>query len=192
MLVLAILLTLGVNVESQYDCDFFSTVNITDGKHNLDGSVTYYGITYSKEDIKEYNHIYLNQYNRIDAYKHIRGCICKYKICINLCCDYGESINVTADQFLNHDKPNYKCYFNNELSHSSFRVPFKNEHYVDIYNSSIYEPRYYANPDCHFYLIESYTEGYDIYLQKKVRFRIFQFYFKLLMYYDIIDIFYLF
>lgn len=70
-------------------CEFHSSINITDGRRNYDGSITYDNITYTPNQFGVVDYI-VNKTVLVSVSAHIRGCICKIKKCIRLCCPYGQ------------------------------------------------------------------------------------------------------
>lgn len=91
----------------QGPCNFMDTINITDGKMNeVTKDFVFNGITYEYGTYGLYGYIIENYTEKINVTPHYRGCVCKYKPCIRLCCVQGVG--------LNGDHPS--CIKTNELS----------------------------------------------------------------------------
>lgn len=73
-------------------CNAFNTVNITGGFRYPNGSVIHNGIVYAPEHIRVYNYIYRDEHTIQNVPKHLRGCVCKYSMCVRSCCWYGENL----------------------------------------------------------------------------------------------------
>jgi hypothetical protein len=67
-------------------CDYIDTINITAGHLDQNGNYHYKGNVFKKEWFAVYDYEYVNVTKRVDVKPHIRGCICKIKPCIRLCC----------------------------------------------------------------------------------------------------------
>lgn len=67
-------------------CRYKDSINITNGQRNADGSITYDGIRFTKADYGTYDYKFENGLTRVNTKPHIRGCTCKYRPCISLCC----------------------------------------------------------------------------------------------------------
>jgi hypothetical protein len=92
-ILLLFLLFLGVtnaNHTSQ-PCHFLDTINITAGVKDSSGKYYHDGVTYELGTFAEYNFILEEGVNRVTVDSHIRGCICKYKPCIRVCCRGNQS-----------------------------------------------------------------------------------------------------
>lgn len=75
---------------SNVPCNFWETVNITNGIRNDDGSITHNRITYTEQDYAEFNYTFLNKTHRKDVEPHLRACTCNDKPCVRLCCEPGQ------------------------------------------------------------------------------------------------------
>lgn len=74
-------------------CKFRESINITDGIEDSDGNVMYDTIVYSKQEYGTYDYEFVNESFRQPATPHRRGCICRKKTCVRLCCPKGERVN---------------------------------------------------------------------------------------------------
>lgn len=78
--------------DSLAPCNFFSTINITDGIKQPNGSIFYKNIEYLETQYAEYNYNTFNSDDIIKVPIHIRGCLCEKKDCIRVCCEYGKAV----------------------------------------------------------------------------------------------------
>lgn len=73
-------------------CDFSSTINITDGIKQRNGSIFHNNVQYLETQYADYNYIKFNISERTKVPKHTRGCLCVVKDCIRVCCPFGQAI----------------------------------------------------------------------------------------------------
>jgi hypothetical protein len=87
-------------------CDFFETKNITSGEKLESGSILFDGVLYPEGYYRTYNYTVQGRNGiREPASPHIRGCLCKLKICVRICPrsdDYTASIVAFRDE-KNHE-----------------------------------------------------------------------------------------
>ena len=76
--------------EKDEPCDFFATINITDGQRFANGSIVYENIEYTKVLYSEYNFIITNLTIKLSVSTHTRGCLCLLKNCVRVCCLPGQ------------------------------------------------------------------------------------------------------
>ncbi|XP_051860301.1 G-protein coupled receptor Mth2 isoform X2 [Drosophila albomicans] len=74
-------------------CSFFDTVNVTGYPSYPNGSYNYEGVLIPSHYVGTYDYIYKDLVDRIDVAPHVRGCVCKLKPCINICCPWGYIFN---------------------------------------------------------------------------------------------------
>lgn len=77
-------------------CSFFDTVNVTGYPYFANGSYDYNGTIIPRDHVGTFDYIYKDLVDRVDVAPHVRGCICKIKPCINICCPWGEIYNNTG------------------------------------------------------------------------------------------------
>lgn len=77
------------------DCDFFDTVDLTHSFKFENGSYRYEDVIIPARLIGAYDYRILYGGSREKVPKHIRGCICKLKPCIRLCCHHKKLMNST-------------------------------------------------------------------------------------------------
>ncbi|KAL9912134.1 methuselah-like 10 isoform 3-T3 [Glossina fuscipes fuscipes] len=70
-------------------CPFYQTVNITDDIRLANGSVIHDDVVIPPNWIGVYDYVFANLQTRVPVSPHLRGCICKVRPCINLCCPMG-------------------------------------------------------------------------------------------------------
>lgn len=68
-------------------CDFYSTINVTNGSLQIDKSWLHNGLRYNLGLYGKYDYILSDDRNKILVPEHVRGCICLIKPCINACCE---------------------------------------------------------------------------------------------------------
>ena len=81
-------------------CEFRNTVNISSGFLDKNGDFNHEGTVYARGSFAEFDYILKNFTKKIKVEKHIRGCICKYKTCIRICCR-GDPRNCEQPKFFN-------------------------------------------------------------------------------------------
>ncbi|XP_070064380.1 G-protein coupled receptor Mth2 isoform X1 [Drosophila virilis] len=74
-------------------CSFFDTVNLTGYPSYPNGSYSYEGVLIPSHYVGTFDYIYKDLVDRVDVAPHMRGCICKLKPCINICCPWGQIYN---------------------------------------------------------------------------------------------------
>uniref|UniRef100_A0A034WFR6 Putative G-protein coupled receptor Mth-like 3 n=1 Tax=Bactrocera dorsalis TaxID=27457 RepID=A0A034WFR6_BACDO len=88
------------------NCDFKDTVSLVNIRPNKQGAYEYGGISIPKNLTANYDYEELADGTRVTRSAHTRGCACKLKQCIQLCC--------MPQQLL--DKQTMKCVTPNDLS----------------------------------------------------------------------------
>lgn len=76
---------LSVN-SAEISCDFLDTVNITSGYLDQHGSFHHDGIVFIKGSFAEFDYVFESFTTKTKVESHIRGCVCKFKPCIRICC----------------------------------------------------------------------------------------------------------
>lgn len=90
------LISLRVNVVStikDLPCNFFDSINITEGNRHENGSFTFNGIEYTNGLYAEVDYIVPiaeNPGKKESVDPHFRGCLCNLTTCIRLCCPPGQ------------------------------------------------------------------------------------------------------
>ncbi|SPP84809.1 blast:Probable G-protein coupled receptor Mth-like 10 [Drosophila guanche] len=82
-------------------CTFFDTVNLTGYTPFPNGSYSYEGVLIPSHLVGQYNYIYRDLVERVDVDWHPRGCICRLKACLNICCPWGQVYNSDKAQCIN-------------------------------------------------------------------------------------------
>lgn len=91
ILLLFLLNPVVLNGGRELPCEFFDSVNITDGIRYSNQSISYNGIELKYDQYAEIDYIFIGL-ERFEAKRHIRGCPCIGKPCIRLCCPYGSFV----------------------------------------------------------------------------------------------------
>lgn len=95
-----LMLTIGSsssNVLNNGPCNFLDTVNITGGYKDNEKRFHYKDVIFEFGTYGEYDYIIENFTIKISVEPHIRGCICRYKNCIRICCKEDREICVKSD-----------------------------------------------------------------------------------------------
>lgn len=74
---------------AEFPCDFFDSVNITDGINLNNQSIIFDGIEYPKGQYAVFDYIITNGIDRSSVDPHIRGCLCNRMPCLRFCCELG-------------------------------------------------------------------------------------------------------
>ena len=95
-MLLKIVVLLSMIKESiEFPCDFIDTRNISSGIFRQDGSYFHNGVTYPKNLITTFDYVLDHFDGKVDVQPHVRGCICKVRPCIRICCRDG--LNIESD-----------------------------------------------------------------------------------------------
>nr|AAK97897.1 G protein-coupled receptor protein [Drosophila yakuba] len=78
-------------------CNFYDTVNLTGHTVFPNGSYDYYGTIVPAELVGTYDYIHSSLTERIEVREHVRGCVCKFKSCLNICCPWRQVFNSEVD-----------------------------------------------------------------------------------------------
>lgn len=72
-------------------CHYLDSINITDGIYNkIDGSITFEGINYPISLYAPFDYELVDGSYRKTTTPHLRGCTCKLKPCVRMCCPRGQ------------------------------------------------------------------------------------------------------
>ncbi|XP_020808711.1 G-protein coupled receptor Mth2 isoform X2 [Drosophila serrata] len=74
-------------------CNFYDTVNLTGHTVYQNGSYDYYGTLIPKHLVGTYDYIHRSLTERVEVPLHVRGCACKLKPCLNICCPWRQVFN---------------------------------------------------------------------------------------------------
>ncbi|KAG5679683.1 hypothetical protein PVAND_009236 [Polypedilum vanderplanki] len=72
-------------------CDFKNTIDISGGKFDNDKNYIYKNDVYKLGDYAEFKYKIVNFTEKILVDPHIRGCVCKFKTCIRMCCQKNDN-----------------------------------------------------------------------------------------------------
>ncbi|KAG5681897.1 hypothetical protein PVAND_011303 [Polypedilum vanderplanki] len=92
-------------------CNFYDTVNISSGYKDANDNFIFGGVKFELGEYKIYDYIIENLTEKVMVEPHYRGCICKYRKCIRLCCLGGEGkhqacVKTTTLQVPTHEEDN--------------------------------------------------------------------------------------
>lgn len=105
-------------------CNFHDSINITDGLPGPDNSIEFNGITFQRGHYAEIDYILLNGTERSPVSKHRRGCPCKVKTCIRLCCSPGKIFDSKLGK--KEFGELFKCVNNENAKNVEFEIRTKN------------------------------------------------------------------
>ncbi|XP_052847090.1 G-protein coupled receptor Mth2 isoform X4 [Drosophila gunungcola] len=74
-------------------CNFYDTVNLTGHRVFPNGSYDFYGTIIPRNLVGTYDYIHRSLTERIEVPMHVRGCVCKLKACLNICCPWRQVYN---------------------------------------------------------------------------------------------------
>lgn len=78
------------NKTEEIPCKFLDTVDISSGTQDINGNFHHEGTIYQKGTFAEFEYVLKNFTIKVKVKKHVRGCICKYKPCIRICCPLSD------------------------------------------------------------------------------------------------------
>ncbi|XP_049313308.1 G-protein coupled receptor Mth2-like [Bactrocera dorsalis] len=116
------------------NCAFRDTVSLVNIRSNADGSYTYQGLRIPQNMTATYSYEELSDGTFVTATPHIRGCACKLKQCIQLCCLPNELLDNTTK----------KCAPRNAVDYpriSTYRSDFTEKQNVDVFEDFIPQQR---------------------------------------------------
>lgn len=124
LVVIALIATLALVLESpsQLPCDYYDTVNITDGEKLPNSSILHNNILYESHEFSEIEYIKTKNGDSETVAPHIRGCICNKhnKPCVRLCETTYEQIK--NDSFFKNDEVKIAKLFEHHV-HDENNVP---------------------------------------------------------------------
>jgi len=86
------LFLISQSVEASISCKFIDTVNITGGYKDINQNFIHKSDVYPLGTYEEFDYIEDHANKKTKVNPHIRGCICKLKPCIRLCCQGDKNI----------------------------------------------------------------------------------------------------
>lgn len=140
---------IALSVDRELPCEYLDSVNITGGALQSDNSIIFGDTKFNENHYSRINYILDNGTQPIPVAPYLRGCLCKIKPCIRLCCPYG----TVHERLPNGEKGCRK--------HDAARE-FETEIYAEnAYVKTLLENHYFGYVDdrpCNkFYLAENYT-----------------------------------
>uniref|UniRef100_A0A034VG14 Putative G-protein coupled receptor Mth-like 11 n=1 Tax=Bactrocera dorsalis TaxID=27457 RepID=A0A034VG14_BACDO len=135
-----IVIALAIQLRNLYaaadipNCAFRDTVSLVNVRSNADGSYTYQGLRIPQNMTATYSYEELSDGTIVTATPHIRGCACKLKQCIQLCCLPNELL----------DDKTKKCAPRNAVDYpriSTYRSDFTEKKNIDVFEDFIPQQR---------------------------------------------------
>lgn len=104
-LVLSISLVVVISLDStngivdSLPCDFLDSINITNGRLPTDNtkSITFNGTTFGPNEYAVVGYELDHQMEKVSVEPHLRGCYCKSKPCVRICCPPGREYKFKHD-----------------------------------------------------------------------------------------------
>lgn len=92
--------------EQEKKCEYFDSINITDGEKQPNSSILHNNILYDISEYAEFDYMINASGHKVKTDPYIRGCLCKKdgKDCIRLCDNYSNMTNQL--QHTIHDEKN--------------------------------------------------------------------------------------
>ncbi|XP_041448262.1 G-protein coupled receptor Mth-like isoform X2 [Drosophila obscura] len=87
---LAAVASAGTERDTIPGCDYFDTVNVTGSQRLINGSFLYQGLLIPAELTAEFCHRLMPDYTTQPVEKHLRGCVCRLRPCLRLCCHHSQ------------------------------------------------------------------------------------------------------
>ncbi|XP_017057708.1 probable G-protein coupled receptor Mth-like 10 isoform X5 [Drosophila ficusphila] len=87
-------------------CNFYDTVNLTGHTVFSNGSYDYYGTIIPRNLVGVYDYVHKSLTERIEVPEHVRGCVCKLKPCINICCPWRQLFNAEKGECMVEPRDN--------------------------------------------------------------------------------------
>lgn len=87
--VIGIVVILNSNKHDQLPCKYLDSINITDGIRHADDSIEFNGMIFTQDQYARIDYILENGMTHKIVQPYVRGCICRMKSCVRLCCPYG-------------------------------------------------------------------------------------------------------
>lgn len=94
---LSVQLNSAVSPYGDLPCDFFDSLNITDGARQTNESILFNGLEFPAGQYVNLNYTLKYDIEHVTVTPYIRGCICNRMSCIRLCCPFG-SIQINSDE----------------------------------------------------------------------------------------------
>nr|XP_016994494.2 probable G-protein coupled receptor Mth-like 3 [Drosophila takahashii] len=100
------------------DCDFYDTVDISNGQKFPNGSYLHDGLLIPANLVGEYSFRTLPDGSKEAVSSHVRGCVCKLKPCIRFCCSHYHKIDdsVCSDEMSKDELKSHNPYMNVTLN----------------------------------------------------------------------------
>lgn len=87
--VIGIVIILNANERNQLPCKYLDSINITDGIRQADDSIELNGMVFTKDQYAHIDFVLENGVTHQIVPPYMRGCVCRMKSCVRLCCPLG-------------------------------------------------------------------------------------------------------
>ncbi|XP_055295354.1 G-protein coupled receptor Mth2-like [Sitodiplosis mosellana] len=114
----------ATSITTGLPCNFHDSINITDGLLGKDDSIQFNGIIFPRGQYAEIDYILVNGTERSPVSSHRRGCPCKVKTCIRLCCSPGKVFDSKLG--VKEIGELFKCANNDKAKNLTFEIREKN------------------------------------------------------------------
>lgn len=83
------------SIDDELPCNFIDSINISAGVLHFNQSILYNGMIFPEEQYAKVNYILTDGTKPTIVEPYFRGCPCKIRPCIRLCCPFGSSVDLT-------------------------------------------------------------------------------------------------
>lgn len=111
-----LLLFFNIQNSKKLPCDYLDSINITDGTLRSDLSITFNDITYTNDQHFEISYVLKNGEKLPTLQPYRRGCICRLKPCVRLCCAAGTFFDDEINKCQNQTHPQAKLFEHDVLN----------------------------------------------------------------------------
>lgn len=147
--------------DGQLPCDIRDSVNITGGIRHPNKSISFDNTMFSFSEYATVHYVLKNGTERVQTEPHIRGCPCKIRPCIRLCCAYGSFVENTAEGYSiecreNEAAKNFEVQL---LNTNNVNTTVNLDHYFGYVSKQICT-EYYIEENFTLYKVIIYTEAF--------------------------------
>ncbi|XP_022214176.2 G-protein coupled receptor Mth-like [Drosophila obscura] len=119
----------GTEINTIPGCDYFDTMNVTGSQRLVNGSYLYQSLLIPAELTAEFDHRVLPDDTTEPVEVHLRGCVCRLRPCLRLCCHHSQLMaNGECSGSIEMDLTRLNPYLNVTLDNGTVaRRHFQNE-----------------------------------------------------------------
>lgn len=128
-ILLVILRTTNTLSGSELPCAFSDSINITNGVHHSNRSITFGDIAYHSGDYAQINYDVING-TKMLVKPYFRGCFCKVAPCVRMCCPFGTFAKFEEERLESCDK-------NKEANIFEIEMLNKTKHAINVSSSQL-------------------------------------------------------